>query len=286
MVAEIHDLARGGSSGLLTFHLYPLQIATRKQTLKKGLPKIMTKKLLLLLIPFLVVINASHGQTAATPATTYPIGPIYYYEYYGFLHDINAPQNEPTLEDVEEKFIGNITGIKATGSVGNCSFDMPDEFNNNVLATAPSKEAQELFNTWQENPTSAELFNYLDDQVKVLSQFNAGASLADQGKAKADALNIKNRYPSAPLYPPVTGLTVFDSADWVAQHYAKGVVYVFVNELNDALVTIPGSHMLDLKDSLKRGYVKNDKGECVNKGEVVIIGPPYLVRRVIAIKQN
>ncbi|MFZ4116090.1 MAG: hypothetical protein ACOYK6_05130 [Chthoniobacterales bacterium] len=260
----------------------------------------MMKTLLLLLISCLVALNTSHGQTPATPAATYPIPPVYCYEYYGFLHDIQAPQNETNLEDVEEKFIGNNILILVSGSPGKCTF-IPyldkshppsstqqvesiykdDIWRKSVINAVPSQEAQTAFNTWQENPTETELFNYLDDQIKVLSAYHGGASPTVQSKCKADAVQIKSRYPRAPLYPPVTGVTVFDEADYIAQNYKRTDVYIFVNELNDPLVTIPGTHMLDLQASLERSSSYTNQ-----KGEVVMIGPPYLVRRVIAIEKD
>ncbi len=184
------------------------------------------------------------AQVAPVPSLGYPIGTpnnrISTAEYDTCLSNINAPQAQRSLEEVEEKFIGEKIPIVVSGEVGDCLFILKNSDAETPIDALPTQEAQQDFNQWYQNPRSKELLSYLRDQVII--QWKT-ASPGRISFYKEDAANIKARYPNS---------TVFSQADYIAEHFSKGNTYYFVNELlpPKALVTIPGAVMLNLDSQM------------------------------------
>ncbi len=125
-------------------------------------------------------------------------------EYCTFLTDVLAPQKELTLDSVKEKF-----GITADGPIAcNGTFNSNSFFNNynfywdlsrtqEIIATVPSLEVQQLFNTWRGNPYSQELLDYmLDTYYTDPASMGSKTSLSKQHVCHAPN-NILQLYPNS-----------------------------------------------------------------------------------------
>ncbi len=145
-----------------------------------------------------------------------------------------APQAEIIIEDVQDKFIGNAIPIDVEGDPGNWCFQLTMNHLNDSIQGVPSKEAQEAFNKWRQNPLTVELLSYLNDQVQLHYRCS---SPGKRPGYSANASAIKTRYFTS---------TIFQTADIIGNNYALSTSYFFVTERGLAVLTISRSEMLVL----------------------------------------
>ncbi len=167
----------------------------------------------------------STTPTSPAPTINYPIGtiaqPVVAGEYCTFLTDTLAPQNEPSLEALKEKFgIGENSPIVCDRGFKNYNFYWDLNRTTEIIATVPSAEVQQLFNVWRSNPYSQELLDYmLDTYYTDPASMGSKTSQSKQHICFAPN-NILQLYPNCTTLAKARSLAI----------YPVGGQYLFYNE--------------------------------------------------------
>ncbi len=151
-----------------------------------------------------------------TPTASYPIGsfdaPVSALEYWTFLTDSLAPQQEKSLEDVQQKYIGfnnflgcyhDVTGIVQFGLASPNLAEQEAQ----TITSLPTLEAQQLFNKWRSNPTSQELLDYMID-VYHTNPRSLGSKFGGSHPTYAPG-NILQLYPNSTTLGTAKNLALF-----------------------------------------------------------------------------
>jgi hypothetical protein len=178
-------------------------------------------------------------------------------EYCTFLSDISAPQEELTLDAVQQKYLGTGSAISCIGTCGHYQFIIQQSNSLDHVTTIPSKEVQDLFNHWRQNPTSIELASYLYYRIQIVKKIHSNSSTY-----VSEAEKIKNAYPNSTTLPKADKIAV----------YTVGPI-TFYSQNKNPLLTIPQSQLLvmdNLVSNLKKIPDYYHRPSIVTRGEVPI----------------